>query len=97
MTADLVALNKKERRPVMILRLLADAEAGKPCEVSIIDALEFRRDQYSLTKGEFASLLGLSAARYSDILAGRVSLGLVATKRAYAIGVPAEVLLQPKD
>ena len=97
MTIDLVALNKKERRPTLILRLLSEAQAGKSCGVSIPDSLEFRRGQYELSKSEFAGILGLSAAHYSEVLSEKRKLPLMASKRAFAIGVPAEVLLQPED
>lgn len=79
----------------MLLRLLAEAQAGRTCDVSIADALEFRRDQYGLRASEFAALIGVSAAKYSDIIAGRRNMPLNARIRAFAIGVPADVLLQP--
>ena len=79
----------------MILRLLTEAQIGKAVDVSVADALEFRRDQYGLTKTEFAAILGLGKGHYSEILSGKRQLPLNATKRAFAIGVPADVLLQP--
>ena len=85
----------KERRSTMILRLLAEAEQGIKHTVSIPDALEFRRDQYGLTKSEFAGLLGLQLSHYGEVLKNKRGLGMTATRRAYAIGVPPEVLLQP--
>ena len=81
----------------MILRLLAEAEAGKVCDVSISDALEFRRDQYGLTRSQFAALLGLGLNHYGEIISGKRGIGKTAMRRAYAIGVPAEVLLQPDN
>lgn len=95
MTSLLAELNKREPKPAMILRLLAEAQMGKTCEVSIADALEFRRDQYGLTQSEFAAILGMQKGHYSEIINGRRQLPIGATKRAFAIGVPAEVLLQP--
>lgn len=89
------ALNEKEPRPSMILRLLTEAQAGKACDVSLIDALEFRRDQYGLKASEFAAILGLTPPKYSEIVNGARNMPLNARIRAYAIGVPAEVLLQP--
>ena len=87
----------KEPKPTMILRLLAEAQAGKKARVSIPDALEFRRDQYGLTRTEFAALLGLGLNHYGEIINGKRGIGKTAMRRAYAIGVPAEVLLQPDD
>lgn len=84
----------QEPRPAMLLRLLAEAQAGVSCSVTLADALEFRRDQYGLSRRDFAALLGFSEGRYSEILRGVRRLPLAATKRAYAIGVPADALLQ---
>ncbi len=89
------ALNMAEPRPSMILRLLTEAQAGKACDVGIIDALEFRREQYGLTRAEFAAILGITAAHFSEVMAGKRNLPLNARIRAFAVGVPAEVLLQP--
>lgn len=96
MTKQLKRFKSREPRPVMILRLLAEAEAGIQCRVTIPDALEFRRDQYGLTKSEFAALLGLALSHYGEILSGKRGIGKTAMRRAYAIGVPADVLLQPE-
>jgi antitoxin component HigA of HigAB toxin-antitoxin module len=88
-------MNTREPKPAMILRLLTEAQIGKSVNVSIADALEFRRDQYGLTQTEFAAILGLCKSHFSEVLSGKRRLPLKATKRAFAIGVPAEVLLQP--
>ena len=79
----------------MILRLLTEAQIGKETDVRITDALEFRRDQYGLTQREFAAILGLQNTHYSEIISGKRRMTLGATQRAFAIGVPADVLLQP--
>ena len=79
----------------MILRLLTEAQIGKAVDVSVADALEFRRDQYGLTQAEFAAILGLGKGHYSEVVRGKRRLPLNATRRAFAIGVPADVLLQP--
>ena len=86
---------KKEPRPAMILRLLSEAQAGKSCEVSIADALEFRRDQYGLKAREFSAILGMTPSHYSEVVNKGRNLPLNARIRAFAIGVPADVLLQP--
>ena len=84
----------REPRPAMILRLLAEAQAGVKCEVSMVDALDFRREQYGLSWAEFGMLLGLSAQHMSEVKNGKRRLPIGALKRAYAIGVPADALLQ---
>lgn len=94
--STLEELNKREPTPAMIRRLLAEAQTGRRAGVSVAAALEFRRDQYGLTQSEFAAILGLQNGHYSEIVAGTRRLPFGATKRAFAIGVPAEVLLQTK-
>lgn len=85
----------KERKSNRLRRLAALA-SGAPAAVSVAEALEFRRDQYELTKREFAGVLGLRASHYSEVVNGRRRLPIDATRRAFAIGVPAHVLLQPQ-
>jgi antitoxin component HigA of HigAB toxin-antitoxin module len=95
MHTDLEELNKREPKPILILRLMAEAQTTRPDLPSVADAVEFRRDQYGLTRREFAAVLGLSPGHYREIINGKRRLPIGATKRAFAIGVPAEVLLQP--
>jgi len=78
----------------MIQRLMKEAR-GKRHKVSVVGALEFRREQYGLTCYEFAAVLGITKSHYSEIRAGKRTLPLKAVKRAFRVGVPAEVLLQP--
>lgn len=85
--------NEPEPKPAMILRLLSEAQAGVKSPVPLADALEFRRDQYGLTRGDFAALIGLSLAHYGEVISGARSIPKRAMRRAYAIGVPADVLL----
>ena len=59
------------------------------------DALEFRRDQYCLSAAEFSMVLGISRSHYSEVVHGVRDLPIKSVKRAFAIGVPAEVLLSP--
>jgi transcriptional regulator with XRE-family HTH domain len=82
---------KRESREELISRLIK-IKIKSPTKLA--DALEFRRDQYDLTKKDFAFLLGLTCSNYIEILKGvRKRLPIDATKRAYAIGVPVDVLL----
>ncbi len=94
---DLDELNKREPKQELILRLLAQANAnGKKIGFpSVVDALEFSRDQYGLSRHEFAAVIGVSPGHYSEIINGKRRLSINAAKRAFAIGVPADVLLQP--
>lgn len=94
MHTDLEALNKREPKHILILRLLAEAETPKEGLPSVVDAVEFRRDQYGLTRSEFAAVLGLAPGHYSEFINGQRALPPKAMKRAFAIGVPADVLLQ---
>lgn len=88
------ALSEAEPRPAMILRLLSEAQLGQSTDVSIPEALEFRRGQYGLKAAEFAAILGMTPAHYSEVAAGKRNMPLNVRIRAFAIGVPAEVLLQ---
>ena len=83
----------KEPKPAMILRLLNEALIGKPTG-SLPDALEFRRDQYEITQKQFAAILGLQNSHYCEVINGKRRLLIGAVKRAYAIGIPADILLQ---
>lgn len=78
----------------MLLRLLATAQLGMPCASSLPDALEACRKRHGLTVGEFTALLGLQRSHMREVLAGKRTLPLGATRRAYALGVPADALLQ---
>ena len=61
----------------------------------VASALEFRRECYELNAKEFAEILGLRPSHYSEIINGKRDIPKGAIKRAFAIGVPATVLLQP--
>lgn len=92
--SNLKKLNQREAKPVLIARLMTEA-CGKTHHVSLTDALEFRRDQYGLSAKEFAMLINLSQSHYSEVIHGLRDLPIKSVKRAFAIGVPAEVLLSP--
>lgn len=92
--ATLKALNTPEPKERVMGRLLI-ACCGKSADISISSALEFRREQYGLSEREFAYILGLQASHYNEIVHGHRELTKKAMRRAFAIGVPAEILLQP--
>lgn len=77
----------------LIGRLITESYSVKS-EVSLSDALEFRRDQYGLSAAEFSMVLGILPTNYSAVISGKRRLPLDAVKRAFGIGVPATVLLQ---
>lgn len=94
---DIIALeklNRREPKPILMARLMTEA-CGKPSKVSLIDALEFRRDQYGLSRHDFAVLINMLPSHYSEVINGLRDLPIKSVKRAYAIGVPADVLLAP--
>jgi antitoxin component HigA of HigAB toxin-antitoxin module len=61
---------------------------------TIVEALKFSARAMGLKQYEMAALLGISSARYSDVMHGRRQLPLSARKKAFALGIPAEILLQ---
>jgi DNA-binding transcriptional regulator YiaG len=93
-SASLKKLNTPEPRDMLIARLLTEAR-GNTSEVAIGAALEFRREQYNLTQDEFAFILGVRPSHYSEVVRGRREITKKMMRRAFAIGVPAAVLLQP--
>ncbi len=93
---ELEKLNRREPKPILMARLMTEA-CGKPAPVGLSDALEFRRNQYDLTCYEFSMMLGLQKSHYSEVIHGLRDLPIKSVKRAYAIGVPADVLLAPSS
>ena len=67
---------------------------GNPAAVPQAKALEDFREALGLTQLEFASLLRVHPGNYQEVVRGEHSLSLPAIRRAYAIGVPADSLLQ---
>lgn len=62
--------------------------------VSIIDGVEFRREQYGLKKRAWAEKLGMQASHYSEFVRGKRELPKSAMALAFHYGVPACVLFQ---
>ena len=63
---------------------------------SIIDAVEFRRDQYGLTQRQWAKVIGLSQSHYSEFIHGKRGITLDQAAKCFEFGVPAECLFQCK-
>jgi len=61
---------------------------------SIIDALEFRREQYGMSQAEMAEELDWYESHYSEFRRGKRDLPWHAMRKAYEMGVPASVLFQ---
>jgi antitoxin component HigA of HigAB toxin-antitoxin module len=91
---DLNALNKREPKSSIIKRLLIEATAPSNISITVAEALEFRREQYGLTRTEFAAVLGLARSHYNEVVNGKRQLSIKAVKRAFAVGVSVDVLLQ---
>lgn len=63
----------------------------------LVDAVELRREQYGWNASKMAAKLGLTRGNYSEFVHGRRGLPLAARINAYALGIPASILLQPQD
>ncbi len=61
---------------------------------TLIEAVEFRREQYGWNRSRMARELGLTRSHYNEFVSGKRGLPMNARCRAYALGVPADVLLQ---
>ena len=88
-------MKNDETKAQRLKRLHREASARSRLGITIGDALEFRRECYDLTAAEFAGVLGLAKSHYSELIHGKRALPSKAMKRAFAVGVPASVLLQP--
>lgn len=61
---------------------------------SIPAALQFRAEQMGWTSSQMAKRLGMQRSHFGEVLNGLRTLPLSATKKAFALGVPASILLQ---
>ena len=61
---------------------------------SIVEALEFRREQYGISQKEWAKLIGIAQTHYSEFVNGKRDLSKKAMAGAYEFGVPADCLFQ---
>jgi transcriptional regulator with XRE-family HTH domain len=86
----------KENESHVMSRLFLEI-ASSTSDISVGDALEIRRKECGLNRRNFSLLLGMRESHYSEVVNGKKRLSLNATKRAYAIGVPAAILLQQSE
>lgn len=84
----------QEAKATLIERLIARADKGIDYGVSAVEAMEQRRCAFGLNQTDFARVLGMQKSHYSEFVAGKRKLPIEATRRAAAIGVPAQALLQ---
>ncbi|MBK9497665.1 MAG: hypothetical protein IPO08_24890 [Xanthomonadales bacterium] len=63
---------------------------------SVSEAIEFRQREYGWTAEKMAKALGLTSGHYSELMHGKRRLPYRAACRAFALGVPAHVLLDEK-
>jgi hypothetical protein len=63
---------------------------------SVIDAVEFRREQYGLNCHQWSAVLGMMPSHYSEFVNGIRPLPKAAMAEAYAHGVPADALFKQR-
>ena len=64
---------------------------------SVIDYVEFRRQQYGLTKRDWAKVIGIGVGHYTEFTQGKRNLTLNQAAKCFRFGVPAEGLFQCKS
>ena len=64
---------------------------------SIIEAVEFRRQQYGLTKRDWAKVIGLQPSHFTEFTQGKRNLTLKQAAKCFQYGVPAESLFLCKS
>lgn len=69
-----------------------DGENAKPPK--LVDAIQFRQEQYGWSDTKMAAMLDLSKSHYSEFKNGKRGLPINSIRKAYAIGIVATVLLQ---
>lgn len=82
-----VVVNGKKKKPISQWKI----DGHVP---TIIEAIEFRRDQYGWDKYEMAKYLGMGYTHYTEMLIGKRTLSKKGMCRAYDIGIPAKIILQ---
>ena len=86
-------LNEKEPITDIITRLINEADNGLDSDVSAVDAVLFRIDQYGLNQRQFAEIIGMTESSFSEFMNGKRKLTRKAVKRCIAIGVSVKPLV----
>jgi hypothetical protein len=68
-----------------------DRENQKP--VSLVGAIEFRQDQNDWNDTKMAAMLDMGKTNFSEFKHGKRGLPINSIRKAYAIGIPASILL----
>ena len=90
---ELKQLNVKESKQSIIDRLTIEANNGIKSDVSAIEAVRFRMEQYGLNPSEFAAIIGISPPELSQFFSGRIKIPRKAIVKCIAIGVSYKALL----
>ena len=90
---ELKQLNVKELKQSIINRLTIEANNGIKSDVSAIEAVRFRMEQYGLNKKEFGGIIGISEYIFLDFLNGYIKMPKRAVVKCIAIGVSYKALL----
>jgi antitoxin component HigA of HigAB toxin-antitoxin module len=61
---------------------------------SIVEALQFRMEQYGWQAYRLAKEIGMNKGHFSEVMSGKRRLPLNARIKAHRLGIPANVLLQ---
>ena len=90
---ELKQLNVKESKQSIIDRLTIEANNGIKSDVSAIEAVKFRMEQYGLNQSELAKIIGLGVSQMSEFLSGKRKLPKKSIVKCIAIGVSYKALL----
>ena len=92
---NIMQLITADRKRVALEAFDEGYEAGrKEKPPKLVDAVEFRRESYGWSKGKMAAMLDMTNGNYSEFIHGTRGLPVNSIRKAYAIGIPAQVLLQ---
>lgn len=84
--------DKKESKADLICRLIKEVDNGVEAN-SAAEALEFRRDQYGLSRKDFCYILSIGTSHYSEIINGKRPVTIILARNASTIGVPLDSLI----
>lgn len=60
---------------------------------SLIDAIEFRMEQYGHKQATAARVMGIAVSHFNEVLKGKRTPSVKQLKKLYKYGIPATVLL----